>query len=116
MRGLLGLPVPSRMTSIVYRSQGAPRTDPQETSVTGLQKVPLWHCHSRASGQKCVQDPVLTSIPGILRVGHYIYYDEQISAMNGLHHPLGFQQEMRSAIPLDLHQLLVDLRSRHLAH
>eukprot|EP00983_Pelagomonas_calceolata_P123489 1161012-Pelagomonas_calceolata.AAC.1 len=33
--------------------------------------------------------------------------------MNGLHH---FQQKTRSADPLDLSQLVVNLRSRHLAY
>eukprot|EP00983_Pelagomonas_calceolata_P067684 1149571-Pelagomonas_calceolata.AAC.3 len=37
-------------------------------------------------------------------------------ATNGVHHAHGFQQKMRSANPLDSSQLVVDLRSRHLAY
>eukprot|EP00983_Pelagomonas_calceolata_P089869 1157355-Pelagomonas_calceolata.AAC.1 len=36
--------------------------------------------------------------------------------MNGLHHAHSFQQKIRSADPVDLSQLVVDLRSRHLTY
>eukprot|EP00983_Pelagomonas_calceolata_P021711 680265-Pelagomonas_calceolata.AAC.1 len=39
-----------------------------------------------------------------------------LSAMNGLHHAHHFQQKVRSADPLNLSQLVVDLRSHHLAY
>eukprot|EP00983_Pelagomonas_calceolata_P010495 340200-Pelagomonas_calceolata.AAC.1 len=39
-----------------------------------------------------------------------------LSAVDGLHHAHHFQQKMRSADPLDLSQLVLDLRSRHLAY
>eukprot|EP00983_Pelagomonas_calceolata_P085573 1156586-Pelagomonas_calceolata.AAC.3 len=36
--------------------------------------------------------------------------------MNGLLHAHSFQQKIRSADPMDLNQLILDLRSRHLTH
>eukprot|EP00983_Pelagomonas_calceolata_P004498 145862-Pelagomonas_calceolata.AAC.1 len=36
--------------------------------------------------------------------------------MNGLHHARGFQHKIQSANPLDLSQVVMDLRSRHLAY
>eukprot|EP00983_Pelagomonas_calceolata_P080369 1155117-Pelagomonas_calceolata.AAC.1 len=39
-----------------------------------------------------------------------------LSAMNGLRHARSFQQKIRSADPVDLSQLVVDLRSRHLTY
>eukprot|EP00983_Pelagomonas_calceolata_P000354 11110-Pelagomonas_calceolata.AAC.1 len=36
--------------------------------------------------------------------------------MNGLPHAHHFQQTIRSADPLDLSQIVVDFRSRHLAY
>eukprot|EP00983_Pelagomonas_calceolata_P038131 1136684-Pelagomonas_calceolata.AAC.1 len=39
-----------------------------------------------------------------------------LSAMNGLHHAHHFQQKVRSADPLDLSQLVVNLRPHNLAY
>eukprot|EP00983_Pelagomonas_calceolata_P059972 1146160-Pelagomonas_calceolata.AAC.1 len=59
---------------------------------------------------------ILTLAPGILLAHITLQFDKSSFATDGLHHAHGFQHNIWSANPLDLSQLEVDLRSRHLAY